>query len=119
MRYCNNNGGVKNPENPENVGFLKASEEESKKGKKHRNSITDRANYIKLSFHRHVLKFLLCERGSILTENIVQVTQKQLASLKTSASIWKLASHTYVHRGSSPVPAPQMSIVGQERVTNP
>lgn len=62
MRYCKNNGGVINPENPKNVGFLKAGEEESKKGKKHGNSIIDRANYIKLSFHRHVLKFLLCEK---------------------------------------------------------
>ena len=45
--------------------------------------------------------------------------QKHLASLKTSASIWKLASHTYVLRGSSRVPELQTSIVGPERVTNP
>ena len=55
--YCNN-GRVINPENPERCGvnFSKQARKKTKKGKKPRN-IIDRANYLKLSFHRYVLKF--------------------------------------------------------------
>ena len=54
------------------MGFLKVSEKESKNEKKP-HIITEQANYLKLFFHCHVLKFLCAKRGTILTKNIVQV----------------------------------------------
>ena len=43
------------------MGFLKVSEKESKNEKKPHISI-DQANYLKLFFHCHVLKFLWCKK---------------------------------------------------------
>ena len=57
--YCNN-GRVITPENPEKreVNFSKQARKKTKKGKKLKpRNIIDRANYLKLSFHRYVLKF--------------------------------------------------------------
>lgn len=57
--YCNN-GQVITPENPEKrgVNFSKQAGKKTKKGKKLKpRNIIDRANYLKLSFHRYVLKF--------------------------------------------------------------
>ena len=63
--YCNN-GQVINPENPEKCGanFSKQARKKTKKGKRlNPRNIIDRANYLKLSFHRYVLKFPWHESG--------------------------------------------------------
>ena len=72
-----------NLENPKNMGFLKVSEKESKNGKKPR-IITDQANYLKLFFHFHILKFLWCEKRKYFDREYGP------GSLKNSVSIWKL-----------------------------
>ena len=65
------------------MAFIKVSEKESKNEKKPHISI-DQANYLKLFFHCHVLKFLWCEKRKYFD------LEYSSGSLKTWASIWKL-----------------------------
>ena len=81
---CRNNGGIIILKIPKNMGFIKVSKKESKNGKKPR-IITDQANYLKLLFHCHVLKFLWCKKRKYFD------WEYSPGSLKTWASIWKLA----------------------------
>ena len=85
VRYCNNGGAI-NPENPGKEGeFLKESEKESKKGPEASQYYRPgKLTEIVLSSSR-TKKNYGAKRGHILTENIVKVQKKQLASLKT---IW-------------------------------
>ena len=64
------NGGLINPENPSKTkGFSKQARKKTK-GKKPR-IITDQANYLKLSFYCHVLKFLWCDWEEIFWPRIL------------------------------------------------
>ena len=84
------NGGLINPKKSlQNIGFLKASEKEDKREEASHHYRPGKLFEIVFSLSRTEISMVRL-RGNILTSNIVQVPQKQLASLKTWASIWKL-----------------------------
>ena len=73
----------------QNIGFLKASKKEDKREEASHYYRPGKLFEIVFSLSRIEISMVRL-RGNILTSNIVQVPQKQLASLKTWASIWKL-----------------------------